>query len=134
MTQAEDQADLLRRIRDAASEHPALDLLVLHGSRARGDAHARSDWDFGYRARERFSPDDLIVQLARILGADEVDLVDLDRAGGLLRFRAARDGIPLFDATGDSFHDFAVEAASFWCDMGPILSRAYESVLQRLPT
>lgn len=35
-------------IAELAATMPGLGLLVLHGSRARGDAHQRSDWDFAY--------------------------------------------------------------------------------------
>ena len=40
------QAELLERVKQAVHEvEPAADI-VLYGSRARGDAHAESDWDF----------------------------------------------------------------------------------------
>jgi predicted nucleotidyltransferase len=60
-----------------------LRLLVMHGSRARGDAHALSDWDFAYEADGAFDPDALLALLADTLEADEIDLVDLTRAGAL---------------------------------------------------
>jgi predicted nucleotidyltransferase len=33
---------------ELAPSTPGLHLLLLHGSRVRGAAHAGSDWDFGY--------------------------------------------------------------------------------------
>src|SRR5215813_10799174 len=40
------RAELLQRVKQAVHEvEPAADI-VLYGSRARGDAHAESDWDF----------------------------------------------------------------------------------------
>jgi hypothetical protein len=33
-----------------ADSTPGLDVLLLFGSRGRGDAHTRSDWDIGYTA------------------------------------------------------------------------------------
>jgi predicted nucleotidyltransferase len=40
------QAELLERVKQAVHEvEPEADI-VLYGSRARGDAHAESDWDF----------------------------------------------------------------------------------------
>ena len=40
------QAELLEHVKQAVHEvEPAADI-VLYGSRARGDAHAESDWDF----------------------------------------------------------------------------------------
>lgn len=40
------------RLRGVAGRHPSVRLLVVYGSRARGDDHARSDWDLGYLAAE----------------------------------------------------------------------------------
>jgi predicted nucleotidyltransferase len=37
-----------------ARGHAGLELLVLHGSRARGDAREDSDWDFAYLAAAEF--------------------------------------------------------------------------------
>jgi len=73
-------------------EFPELRLLLLHGSRARGDAHEQSDWDFAYLAGRQLDELGLRSALSRALGTDRIDLVDLARAGGLVRYRAARDG------------------------------------------
>lgn len=120
------------QIREAASRMPALDLLVLHGSRARGDAHSASDWDFAYIARTSFRPEDLMVDLSGIVATDAVDLVDLERASGLLRFRAARDGVSLCERVPGAFDRFRFEAVRFWCDAGPTLEQSYAAVLARL--
>ena len=111
---------------------PGLRLLILFGSRARGDAHAGSDWDFGFLAGPGFDPDELLTRLTILLGTDRIDLVDLSRAGGLLRFRAASDGKILFESTAGVFERFWLEAVSFWCDAGPVLEEAYEAVLEGL--
>ena len=63
---------------------PGLRLLVLHGSRARGQAHAGSDWDFAYLADPGFDADELLMRLVEGIGADRVDLADLGRAGEAL--------------------------------------------------
>jgi hypothetical protein len=62
-----------------------------------------------------------------------VDLVDLTRASGLLRFRAARDGDTLFESRPGAADDFRLQAARFWCDAEPTLRRAYEGLLAELP-
>lgn len=115
-----------------ARQHPGLDLLVLFGSRGRGDETARSDWDFGYLGDERLEADRLLAELILALGTDRVDLVNLKRASGLLRFRAARDGRPIFEGRPDAFARFWFEAVSFWCDAEPVLRAGYEDVLERL--
>jgi predicted nucleotidyltransferase len=115
-----------------AGETPDLDLLLVFGSRARGEARDGSDWDFGYLAGPAFDPDDLLARLVLALGDDRIDLVDLSRASGLLRYRAAADGRPLFESREHAFEDFWFEAASFWCDVQPVVRDAYEGVLERL--
>jgi predicted nucleotidyltransferase len=113
-----------------AARHPGLDLLVLFGSRARGDAIATSDWDFGYLGE--VDADALLLALVDTLGTDRVDLVDLARAGGLIRYRAARDGRPLVERREGSFERFRLEAITFWCDVEPILRAGYADVLAEL--
>lgn len=120
-------------LRALAAETPALRLLVLHGSRARGDAHDRSDWDFAYRAEAGFDADGLLARLVEHVNADRVDLVDLDRAGALLRYRVARDGALLFEREPGGFDGFRLEAIDTWCDLAPVLEPAYERVLGALP-
>lgn len=120
------------RIRAAASRAEGLHLLVLFGSRARAEARPSSDWDFGYLGDGRFDPMDFLPALVDAVGNDRIDLVNLGRAGALLRFRAARDGIELFELQPSSFESFQLEAISFWCDAEPVLRRAYERSLREL--
>ena len=121
--------ELLELAAGAVARHPALDLLVLFGSRARGEARGASDWDFGYLGQPGLDVDLLLADLVTATRSDRVDLVDLDRAGGQLRMRAARDGIALFERRPEAFAGFAFEAASFWCDAEPVLRTAYDRLL-----
>lgn len=71
-------------------------LILLYGSAARGP-HAR-DLDVGILAD---SPLDVVAAtnaFTRRLGVQDVDIVDLGRAGPLLLMAAARDGVVLYDA------------------------------------
>ncbi len=120
------------RIKSLAQGFSGLDLLLLFGSRARGDVHPRSDWDFGYLGGPDFDVDDLLARLVFLLRTDRIDLVDLRRANGLLRYRAAAEGIPLFESTPGAFEDFWFDSVSFWCDAGPILQEGYEEILRGL--
>lgn len=110
-------------------------LFVLFGSRARAEASAGSDWDFGYRiaaGSKGFDPDALQAELVAALGTERIDLVDLDRASALLRFRVAVDGLPVYEGDTDAFQNFQIEAASFWCDVAPVLDASYTDVLASL--
>jgi len=125
--------DVLDALRAIAAASGGLRLLVLHASRARGDAHAHSDWDFAYRADTSFDPDGLLARLADALKADRIDLVDLDRAGALLRYRAARDGVVCFENATGEFEQFWIDAVSTRCELGPVLERAYAQLLETSP-
>ncbi len=123
-------ARLLRVVE--ANRHAGLRLLVLFGSRARGDAAPGADWDLAFLADSGFDPDALMADLALGLASDDIDLVDLSRAGAQVRFRVARDGLIVHEAMPGEFGRFWVDAVSFWCDAAPVLERAYEGVLSRL--
>jgi predicted nucleotidyltransferase len=119
----------LTTVARVAEAMPGLRLLVLHGSRARGEAHALSDWDFAYESDGAFDPDALLAVLADTLEADEIDLVDLTRAGALLRHRVARDGVVMVEKPTGRFADFRLDAVHTWCDLAPVLEPLYEQVL-----
>lgn len=115
-----------------AQETPGLELLLLFGSRARADFHPSSDWDLGYVGSAHFDSLAMRARIVETLGTDRVDLVDLARASGLLRYRVARDGRLLFEMRPGLGDRFRLEAAQFWCDVAPILERGYEEVLAEL--
>lgn len=110
-----------------------LELLILFGSRARGDARPHADWDCGYLADETLDASALLAALVEALGDDRVDLVDLRAAGGLLRYRAARDGRLVHEASSGLFDRYRLEAARFWCDNAPVLEPGYDEILESLP-
>lgn len=122
-------------LRERLSMDPAaaaLRLAVLYGSRARADAAEGSDWDIGVLADDPPDMPALSAALTEILGTDEVDVVDLSRASALLRYRAARDGIPLLERPSDEFQRFQLAAVQFWCDTETVIRSAYDDVLAAL--
>lgn len=114
------------------ADHPDLHLVVLHGSRARGDGAPDADWDFGVLTDGRADLAALTSSLTGLLGTDAVDVVDLDRTSALLRFRAARDGIAVLERPAGSFLEFRLDAVRYWCDAGPVIRAAQEQVLAEL--
>jgi predicted nucleotidyltransferase len=117
---------------EIASRLPGLRLLLLHGSRARGQAHSRSDWDLAYVADSSLDPEELRAALGGHLDTDAVDLADLETAGALLRYRVARDGVLLFETKPGTFEAFRMDAIHTWCDMEPVLTPLYEQALRDL--
>ena len=119
---------------DAVSRIDGLRVLAVIGSRARGDIHARSDWDFGFLVdgpnRSSFAVADALRDvLTTHLGTDAVDVVDLARASAVMRFHAARDGLCVFEVGPHDWDEFCVQAAHFWCDAGPTIERAQRELL-----
>lgn len=125
-------ADAIGALERLAAQTPGLDLLLLFGSRARGDAHDASDWDLGYLASGDMDYAGLLASIVHAVSTDRVDLVDLARASGLLRYRAARDGVVVFEARPRLAETFRLDALDFWCDAGPLLQRGYAAVLAEL--
>ncbi len=115
-----------------AGQNTELRMLLLFGSRASGSAHEASDWDFGYIASSEFDDCGLYTDLVLHLGTDKVDLVDLSRANGLLRYRAARDNIVLYEKTRGEYEKFWLQAVHFWCDAGPVIRAEYDAILEKL--
>lgn len=111
---------------------PELRLLVLHGSRARGDAHPSSDWDFAYLADSGLDELGLRAALARQLGTDAIDVADLERAGAVLRYGVARDGQLVLEREAGELERFRLAAIRFWLEIEPVLARSHAAVLERL--
>ena len=115
-----------------AKKYPEISLLLLFGSRSRGQAQEKSDWDFGYTASEGFDSAALYTDLVLQLHTDKVDLVDLSHASGLLRYRAARDGTIIYEAAKGDYEKFWIQAVDFWCEAGPIFRAEYNAILEGL--
>ena len=124
--------DLLKAVAAAAGATVGLDLLILYGSRARGDAGLLADWDFGYLADEATDVPGLMAALVEVLGGDHVDLVDLDRATGLLRFKSSCDGVLMHEAESGLFDRYRLDAARFWCENASVFEQGYEETLEAL--
>lgn len=122
----------LSAIRAFTKDLGGLELLVLFGSRGRRDGQSHSDWDFAYLGAGTLDVERLRAELSLILETDNVDLVDLSRSGGLLRYRVAKDGIAIFESGKDVFASFFYDAVSFYFDAQPVLEASYDTVLAGL--
>jgi predicted nucleotidyltransferase len=111
---------------------PELRLLMLHGSRARGDAGEGSDWDFAYLAEAGLDELGLRAALARTLQTDAVDVVDIERAGTVLRYQTARDGQVIVERDVGDSDRFRLAAIRFWLEIEPVLAESHRAVLEQL--
>lgn len=101
---------------------PYLKMLVLFGSRATGQTHAKSDWDFAtvYDEEKRkiwieeraFACFEVTQQLGDIfeINSDEIDVVELNRCSSLIAHFVARDGKLLYESESGEFETFKNKA------------------------
>ncbi len=101
---------------------PYLKLLVLFGSRARGDNFPSSDWDFALlfdeELRQQYEPSGgwncyrswVVLQRVLGLGDDEMDWIDLKNASDLLAHKIARDGVVIYESEAGLFEQFRQES------------------------
>ena len=99
-----------------------IDLLVLFGSRAKGQASEASDWDLAVLLHPNqdeplriFALDPV---LANLLGcsSDAIDVVDLDHSSYLLQRVVAEEGALLFERRPGLFLNFTSRAIRQWAD------------------
>ncbi|MFB2982023.1 nucleotidyltransferase domain-containing protein [Microseira sp. BLCC-F43] len=101
---------------------PYLKMLVLFGSRARGDTHAKSDWDFAaiYDEEKRkdcigdngwawFEVPQGLGEVFKI-NSDEIDVVELNRCSSLIAHFVARDGKLIYESEPGEFDKFKQNA------------------------
>ncbi|MGH9339792.1 MAG: type VII toxin-antitoxin system MntA family adenylyltransferase antitoxin [Acidobacteriota bacterium] len=98
----------------------SLRLVLVFGSQAEGTATAKSDVDIGVITDpfvEINADYDLALQEAffKIFGTDRVDLIYLDKASPLLRYRAFSNALVLFDRD-KMFDRLASYAARYYAD------------------
>jgi len=76
-----------------------LDLLLLFGSRAKGNVHKFSDYDFGYVARNDFDYikiGELGMDLEKSTHSRFVEIVDLKKAGPFLLKEIVKNNVVIF--------------------------------------
>ena len=126
---------LLDRLAAVLREGPSLRLALLFGSAARDGLRPDSDLDIGILPSDPKMPLhtelDLQSRLERVAGCP-VDLVRLDRASTVLKWQAARDGIPLVMRSRADLVRFVAEAALEHCDLAATRLQAERTFHQRL--
>ena len=107
---------------------PYLKMLVLFGSRAKGDIHGKSDWDFAvvydeeirknHIADNTFAWFEVPEKLGNIfqINSDIIDIVELNRCSPLLSFHVARDGKLIYEKNSGDFVKFQMKAWKIYAD------------------
>lgn len=113
-----DHNDIAQRVLDIAPDN--INLIVIFGSRARGDHSKHSDLDLAVSTsfqdkEKRFK---LRLQVISLLEGPEqpVDVVLLEDCNWTLRHQIARDGVVIFQKTEDSWANFIEEVLIYYPD------------------
>jgi len=129
------ESTILEPLRRALATGPSLRLAMLFGSAATGRMHPESDLDIGIVPVDPDLPLraelELQASLERACGRP-VDLIRLDRASTLLRWEAARRGVPLVARSRHELIRFVAGAALKHADLAAALSHAEELFRSRL--
>lgn len=135
MSTRDSLVEALRALISRSDARTWLGLAVLFGSRARGTTHEGSDVDVGVfpDARAPSLAEELALEeaLCRSTGL-EVDLVRLDGADAILRHRAAREGVVVFESRPGALARFAASAALEYLDLEPLLVEGRKRYLRRV--
>ncbi|NMG61031.1 nucleotidyltransferase domain-containing protein [Geitlerinema sp. P-1104] len=97
-------------------EIPYLKMLILFGSRARGDTHSNSDWDFAVLYDEELRRQTVegfgwfrdigIIGDCLNLNSDNIDVVEIERCSELMAHHIARDGKLIYEQESGLFEEF----------------------------
>lgn len=121
-------ADLKKLSPQIVEKIPYLKILVLFGSRAKGNIHTQSDWDFAvfydeevrknYILNNIFTWFEVPEKLGNIfqINSDIIDIVELDRCSPLLSFHVARDGKLIYEKNSGDFINFQMKAWKIYAD------------------
>ncbi|MBE9198018.1 MULTISPECIES: nucleotidyltransferase domain-containing protein [unclassified Nodularia (in: cyanobacteria)] len=97
---------------------PYLKMLVLFGSRATGNTHVNSDWDFAVFCDEEQRQAEIKDNIGRLfelpmligevlnINADHIDIVELNHCSELIAHFVARDGQVLYENEVKGFEKF----------------------------
>jgi predicted nucleotidyltransferase len=106
--------DLADKITPLAEQLPNLQMLILFGSRARGEHKPDSDWDFAVLYEEGSNRKDIssllkiytLLEQALEIPEDKIDVIDLKECSPILAHYVARDGQLLYERETGLFEGF----------------------------
>lgn len=111
--------DLSKQFSPFIPQVPYLKMLVLFGSRGRGEAHKNSDWDFAVLYDEDLAKEQLkgwdwfkiynILADAFEISSDAIDVVNLKHCSPLIAHYVARDGQLIYEQEAGLFEQFKRE-------------------------
>lgn len=109
--------ELVDAVPDILEKAPYLTLLVLFGSRARGNASPQSDWDFAFLCDENYRKQHEkggldsfriwgILQRSYDLADDQIDVIEMKSCSELMAHYIAQDGLVIYEHSPGLFENF----------------------------
>jgi len=112
------------KIKQFAESH-GLQLVVLFGSQARGEARETSDTDIGILAGERKNPreiSEMQAEFSEIFRIKNLELVDISGRSPLFLKQVADDGKVLYEVKNGIFDEFQIYALMRYVEAKPLLA------------
>jgi len=123
---------------------PYLKMLVLFGSRARGDTHAKSDWDFAALFDEELRKIHItnntwkLLEVPQIIGevfnlnSDQIDVVELNNCSHIITHFVAKDGKLIYEKEQGEFERFRQKALKSEIEIKAIRNSLRQKVEENL--
>lgn len=111
-----------------------LALLILFGSRARGDGRNKSDFDIAYSSIEPMElgeENQMAVEFHSVFKTLNVDIVNLRHAGPLLLKKIVDEGIPVYEARESLFNNLYLYATRIFRESKNLNDLRREYVLRQ---
>lgn len=133
----------LRELSEQLNEKiPYVKMLVLFGSRATGNIHEGSDWDFAVLYDEdKYNYENNLLkgfELPMILGelfginSDKIDIVELNYCSSLIAHFIAHDGILIFENESNIFESFRATSQKTDLELKQFCTERYKSIASNL--
>lgn len=119
-----------KKIRALANQYH-LKLVLLFGSRTRGQTHKESDFDIAVYPERPLSGEDLIqlnYEFTLLVGNDHVDLVDLRKAPPLLMKMISDEAKVLYQKNSDEFINFYIYALRRYREARPLFELRHQQL------
>jgi predicted nucleotidyltransferase len=114
-----EKSDLAQRISEQLRplfNRPDLQMVILFGSQAAGEARHESDLDLALLGDHPLDLISFTTETIRLLKESRVDLVDLRRASPLLKMEVVRKGLLLYERSPGTYLDFCSLAIRRYID------------------
>jgi len=93
-----------------------LDFVVLFGSRARGNTHAKSDIDIAVISRVKIDKTQISIELDNIFKREDTEVINLASVNPTLMYVVVKDGKLLYEKKQGDFFRWKLYAIKIWME------------------